>query len=99
MNSILKATQSYYLSQRDILLADLENLLNRGSHENITQKSIEIIQKLALTNVCLNTVEAIIQDNSTSMSLGELSDLISRGIGQPIGENSIPEEDKNEKNK
>lgn len=94
MNKILKAAHSHYVAQRDILMADLEALINKDGSPNVSLKAIEAIEKLALANLCIDTVRAIIDDNK-----GQDFPNISELLAQRLGANNIDEKDFDEEQK
>lgn len=75
MNKIIKASLSHYQAQKDILLSELDIILNRSNQEGDTKKAIELIRELSLTIVCINNIEAIIEDNKLGINVSNLEEL------------------------
>jgi hypothetical protein len=94
MNNILKATRSHFMAKRDALMAELEVTLNRGDSENVVTKAIDCIERLTFANLCINTVDAIIEDNvaNASPSISEL-------IAQRFAQNNQDDNESNDEQK
>jgi hypothetical protein len=84
MNKILKATYSHYQAQRDHILSELDIVLNRSSKEGDTDRAIKLIKDLSDVNSCINTLDLIIQDNSSTIS--EL-DTLSKELSERLKSN------------
>jgi len=74
-NKILKASLSHYQAQRDFFLSELDIILNKSNNEGDTKKAIDLIRELSLVVVCINNIEAIIEDNKSDISLKNVEDL------------------------
>lgn len=81
MNKILKAAHSHFVSQRDTMMAELEVLINRDSSDNVVSKVINTIEKITIANLCINTVEVIIEDNKPEKQQS-ISELIAQRFNQ-----------------
>jgi hypothetical protein len=74
-NKILKASLSHYQAQRDFFLSELDIIINRSNNEGDTKKAIDLIRELSLTILCINNIEAIIEDNKNNVSLKNVEEL------------------------
>lgn len=74
MNKILKASYSHFIAQRDLILAELDINLNKSDSNTSVEKTIGLFKELAISNLCLEYIHAIINDNN-SMESNQLKDL------------------------
>lgn len=74
MNKILKASYSHFIAQRDLVLAELDINLNKTDSNTSVEKTITLFKELAISNMCIDYIDAIIKDN-TSNDSNPLKDL------------------------
>lgn len=70
MNKKLKAAHSHFLAQRDLYMAELDNLLNSNVPKGEVKEIFGLFRHLALTNTTINTIEAIMRDNQYQSEQG-----------------------------
>lgn len=74
MNKILKASHSHFIAQRDLILAELDLNLNKNNSSTSIEKTINLFKDLAISNLCIEYISAIINDNELNDS-SRLKDL------------------------
>lgn len=63
-NKRLNAVNSHFLAERDRCVAELESLLNNQGIALDMELLVKTFERLAVTNVALENIRAIISDNS-----------------------------------
>ena len=81
MNKTLKSAYSHYQAQRDNILSELDIMLNKDPQQGDTNRVIAFIKDLTLINMCINTLDVIMEDNKpnidlTAENVSKLTDLI-----------------------
>ena len=94
MNKKLKAAHSHFIAERDRLIAELDILLNGQTSSESLDKVFNTFREMAVVNVAISNIEAIMADNNPpqpqGISIDQLEELsrMTEAIRQKMDEDN-----------